>query len=207
MKRILILLSILLLSNTSLRGQDKAPAKIKPFNIYASAGLSTTSDPEWLKDFHKVGYHLEGAVGFNFLPATQLVFKYGINNVSKDFEFIEGASDFVDGGKLKMRMYGIDVRFAPGPPLIPFRPFVFAGVGLSRITEDDITYTGPADQLADFYDGGTIDDQSKLYVNFGGGFEFGSGPIKFFAQVKYLQVKTKEQGELKFVPISFGVKF
>ena len=176
----------------------------KPFSLYLDAGLNVTTAPQSFKDYHKLGYHAEGGIGFKAFPMIQIVGKLGFYTVAKDWNFIPGLSDILDGGNIKIMTFGFDARASIGAPLVPIKPFGFIGGGWAKVAENDITFSGTG-SIGDYYTG-MMEDQTKFYYNFGGGLEFGSGPLAFFIQAKYMSIATDGES-IKYIPVSFGIKF
>ncbi len=184
----------------------------KPFSIYLDAGLQSTSSPDWFKDYHKLGYHAEGGIGFKVFPFVEIVGKAGIQVMAKDWALIPNSP--LDGGNVRILTFGLDARAAIGAPLAPIKPFVFAGVGLAKISEADITISGSG-LLNSLYNN-QLDKKTKMYYNLGAGLEFGGGPFKFFIQARYMgftaerievPIVGEEDNKIKYIPVSFGIKF
>lgn len=181
-----------------------AQAPSKPFSIYVDGGVNMVTSPQWFKDYHKLGYHFEGGLGIKALPFIQVVGRVGIHRIVKDWTFVQGLSDVLDGGNVKIMTFGLDAKATLGAPMVPIKPYGLAGIGFAKVSEDDITFTGVG-SIADYYPY-QIPDQTKFYYNVGAGLELGSGPFNFFFQAKYVSISL-EGGSIKYIPVSFGIKF
>jgi opacity protein-like surface antigen len=198
MKIFFILLTAVLMLSFSVSAQTPS----KPFSVYANGGLTMVSSPEEFKDFHKLGFNFGAGIGFKAVPMIELVLKGEYHPISKDWEFVDDL-DGISGGKVKIITFGVDARISSPSLILPIKPFGFAGFGLAKLKQDAIVI----DPLVDL--GNIIipeyENQNKTYFNIGGGIEFGTG-IKMFLQAKYMYIKTDGE-DLKFIPVSFGIKF
>lgn len=203
MKKLSLILIVLLFGVVASTSAQVPGVPSKPFNLYLDAGLNSTSAPDAFKDYHKLGYHTEGGIGFKAFPFIQVVGKVGFYTIAKDWNFIQGLSDILDGGNVKIMTFGLDARASIGAPAVPIKPFALVGVGLAKISEDDITTT--IGDVSDHYTGG-LADQTKFYYNIGGGLEFGGGLFSFFIQARYVSIATEGES-IKYIPVSLGIKF
>ncbi len=209
MKKLSLLLIVLFFGVVASTSAQIPGVPSKPFSIYLDAGVNATSSPTWFKDYHKLGYHAEGGIGFKAFPFIEIVGKAGIHVMAKDWSFIPNSP--LGGGKVNILTFGLDARASVGAPLAPVKPFVLAGIGLAKISEADITYG----EISLPYNN-QLSDKTKLYYNFGAGVEFGGGPIKFFIQARYMGFKVEriytpvageEDNNIRYIPISLGIKF
>lgn len=203
MKKLMILTAVLLFGVVSSVSAQVPGVPSKPFSLYLDGGLNIVSSPDAFKDFHKLGYHVEGGIGFKVAPFVQVVGKLGMNTIAKDWEFVPALADILDGGNVKIMTFGLDLRAALGAPLVPIKPFAFVGGGYAKISENDITVSTGV--IEDYYVGG-FEDMTKFYYNIGAGLEFGSGPMSFFIQGRYTSISTDGES-IKYMPISLGIKF
>jgi len=208
MKKLSLILIVLLFGVVA---STSAQVPGKPFTLYLDAGINSTSSPDWFKDAHKLGYHAEGGIGFKAAPFIEIVGKTGIHVLAKDWSLIPNSP--LDGGNVKMLTFGLDARASIGAPLAPIKPFAFVGFGWAKITEDDIS--GAPGLLTDLYNN-QLADKTKIYYNIGAGIEFGGGPFKFFLQARYMGFTAErinvplvgaEADKIKYIPITFGIKF
>ena len=214
MKKLSLILIVLLFGIVAATSAQVPGVPSKPFSVYLDAGLNATSSPTWFKDYHKLGYHAEAGIGFKAFPFIEIVGKAGIQVMAKDWSLIPNSP--LDGGNVKILTFGLDARASVGAPLAPIKPFVLAGIGLAKISEDDITSSDILySEIPSIYNN-QLADKTKLYYNIGGGIEFGGGPIKFFIQARYMGFKVErintpnageEDNNIKYIPISFGIKF
>ena len=211
MKKLSIILIVMLFGVVATASAQAPGVPSKPFTLYLNAGLNSSSTPDWFKDAHKLGYHAEGGIGFKAFPFIQIVGKAGIHVMAKDWALIP--NNPLDGGNVKMMTFGLDARASIGAPLAPIKPFVLVGIGMAKISEDDIT--GAPSFLTDLYNN-QLADKSKMYYNIGGGIEFGGGPFSFFLQIRYMGFTAdrinipdigQEDDKIKYIPVSLGIKF
>ena len=171
-----------------------------PFSLYGGGLLSIPNSPDGFKDSYKNGYHLMLGIGLKTMPMMQLVGKAEYHRFGANYS---GMSGLADGGE-NIALYGVDLRFSPGAPAIPFRPFVFGGGGLASVRYNQFTGSDPlATAVAN---AGLPTDESKFFYNFGGGLEVKFAPmVSLFAQVRYVNVSTEGQ-KTSFIPITVGLK-
>ena len=206
MKKLTLILIVMFFGVVASTSAQVPGIPSKPFNLYLDAGLNSTSAPDAFKDYHKLGYHAEGGIGFNAAPFIQIVGKVGINTIAKDWNFVPGLSDVLQGGNVKVLTFGLDARTSIGAPAVPIKPFGFIGGGYAKVSEDDIALSSIATGVIEDYYSNGLADQTKFYYNIGAGLEFGGGPFSFFFQAKYTSIAT-EGGSIKYIPVSFGIKF
>ncbi len=195
MRKVLFITIALLL--TALTGYAQVPAQ--PFNLYAGGGITLGSAPQEFTDFHKEGYNLMAGLGLNLMPPIQFVGKVEYHAFSKDFdEFFPSITD-LEGGTRRILMFGVDARLGANVPTAPITPFVFAGLGLASISENDLQ---TAVEIAfDEYD-----TETEFYLNLGGGIEFKFMQIlNVFIQGKYVNIK-QAGDNLIIIPLTVGIK-
>lgn len=194
MKKLMLLIGAVALLATAASAQ--APV---PFSIYAGGLVSIPNSPSEFKAAYKDGYHGTLGLGIKTMPMTQLVAKVEYHKFAYD-----QASSGLSGGAQNVWLFGADLRFAMGAPAAPFKPFIFAGGGLSKIMFGEFTGTDP---LATAVMNSSLPtDQSKFYYNLGAGLEFKFAPmINLFAQARYVSISTDNQ-KTSFVPITVGLK-
>lgn len=197
MKTIFTLIIVLLIMSLTVSAQ--APSK--PFNVYLNGGLSMVTGPQDFKDYHKVGLNFGAGIGFKAIPVIEIVLKGEYNLISKDWDFVAGLEG-ISGGKVKILTFGADAKISSPSLILPIKPYGFAGFGFANLKEDEIVID-PLIDIAIIIP--MYKDQTKTYFNVGGGIEFGTG-IKMFLQAKYMYIKT-DGDDLKFIPVSFGIKF
>ncbi|KAA3633236.1 MAG: hypothetical protein DWP97_09530 [Calditrichaeota bacterium] len=184
MKKILLLAIIVMAFAFSASAQVPA----KPFNIYASAGLTLPSGDA--SDFYKSGFHGNAQLGFNSFPKGEILINLGYHKLSSDYEGVEG-------GDLSAILAGADLKLNLGVPAAPISPFVFAGAGISTLSWSDETET--IGTVTTTY---TYDSENKFYFEVGGGVQFS----QFFVKVRYVNISIDDM-TLAMLPLSVGVKF
>jgi len=173
---------------------------VKPLTLYAGGGLTLKSAPQEFTDFHKEGYHLMAGLGFRLIPLIEAVGKLEYHSFSKDFdEFAPSITD-IEGGTRRLLMFGADARLGADVPTAPMTPFLFAGLGLARMSENDLVTAVEIAYLQP-------DAETDLYLNIGGGIEFKMlHVLNVFVQGKYVTVR-QEGDDLVIIPITVGIKF
>ncbi len=198
MKKFTILLAVLLFG---LVATASAQVPMKPFTIYASAGVTTPMSPDDFKDGWGTGYHANAQLGFNMYPKTEFVLNLEYHKFGADADFLEIA----EGGDKSVIMAGGDFKLNLGAPMVPIKPFLLVGAGIAVLSTSDVTIdVGP--DIGTF----SIDSENKLYYQIGGGIEF----TNFFIRAKFVTIKdgasdvdlgTEENASM--MPISIGIKF
>ncbi len=171
-----------------------------PFSIYAGGLVSIPNGPSEFKDAYKNGYHGSLGLGLKTMPMTQLVAKVEYHK----FAYDQANNAGLTGGAQNVWLFGADLRFAMGAPVAPFKPFIFAGGGLAKITFGE--FNGPDLLSTAVLNSSLPNDQSKFYYNLGAGLEFKFAPmIDLFAQARYVSISTDNQ-KTSFIPITVGLK-
>ncbi|UCD64946.1 MAG: outer membrane beta-barrel protein [Candidatus Zixiibacteriota bacterium] len=196
MKRI----GLVLLTVTLAAGICTAQGVPKPFDLYLGGGLSFGSAPQEFTDFHKEGYHLAAAIGFNAMPLLQVVGRVEYHSFSKDLDEFMPDVDDLTGGTRRLLMFGVEGRLKAGIPTAPIRPYLLGGIGLARLSESD--FKTAAFIILDEYE-----DETDFFFHAGGGLEF-KAMVMFNLFVEGRYVNIKQTGDnLVFIPISVGLKF
>ncbi len=194
MKRLLLTLSLVMVF--AIAGSAQVP---QPFSFYGGGAITIPASPDGFDALYKTGWHGMAGVGYKMAPKMQVVGKFEYHNFATDFEGLS-----IDGGNNKYAMFGADARFSPSVPALPFKPFVFGGMGLAHITYDDFTGT---DLMTSVLNAAIPDAQNKVYYNFGAGFDITAGPAwSLFVQGRYVSIAT-EGASTAFIPFTLGVKF
>lgn len=198
MKKALLVLGVLVLFAMSASAQMPS----KPFNLYAGGGMSMPLSPDGFKDMQKTGYHGMVGIGFNVMPALQVVGKAEYHSLAADHSIyslmLSTAESDISGGTFTPLMFGADARYSFSLPAAPVTPFVLGGLGMARLSFSDVEFTG-----------GTMmfESQTKMYWNVGGGFEFKAGPsASLFVEARYVSIAT-DGDSIGMLPISLGIKF
>ena len=198
MKKALLVLGVLVLFAISASAQMPS----KPFSLYAGGGMTMPMSPDAFKDMQKTGYHGMVGIGFNAMPALQVIGKIEYHAMAADNSIyslmLSTAENDIKGGTFTPLMFGADARYAFSLPAAPIAPFVIAGAGMARLSYSDVEWTG-----------GTMsfDSESKMYWNVGGGFEFKAGPAaSLFVEARYVSIATDGEAT-SMLPISLGIKF
>ena len=200
MKKLLIISSILLVFAVGASAQVPG----KPFTIYAGGGITLPNSPDGFKELYKMGFNGMGALAFKIHPMFDLVGKVEYHYFSMDKEKAAAMYAFTgdpSGGSLSTILFGLDARFAPSLPAAPIKPYVFAGLGMAKMSAKEIEVPII----------GTIEpypDKTKMYLNFGAGLDFQN----FFIQARYLRIASPSEDDanddpLVSIPISVGLKF
>jgi hypothetical protein len=170
----------------------------KPFDIYVGAGLSLpVSNSEDLTEVYKTGFHGMGGIGFNINRFIETVLKVEYHTLARDWSY--PAAPGGAGGTLQAMFGGADMKFSPRSMGAPALPFLFGGVGVAIFSVSELSGATAFTFVPE--------DDSKLYFDFGAGFEFvTSEDLTLFVQGSYVTVAFDEQNRA-FVPITVGVKF
>jgi hypothetical protein len=175
-----------------------------PFQLSIGGGASLPVSPEWLRDFHGAGFHIQGLIGREITPAIRVNGKIEFHHIRKDWDRVERTGDSIDGADLSIWMLGLDAKFSGAASIIPGKLHAFVGSGGARILESGVTTIGSVDLSP--YDVKSLEDQNRWYVHFGGGFEYPTNiDATFFAEARYLSLLT-EDGSLVFVPLTLGFR-
>lgn len=196
MRKLILMLAILLTFALAASAQVSSP-----LSFYAGGALSLPNGPDGFKDAYKTGYHGWVGAGYSLAPTFQVIGKVEHNRFSFDAGTITG----VDGGTMKIWMYGADAKFAPSVPAFPIKPFLFAGAGWASSKVDE--FTGSNTLATAALNTGTNESVTKMYYNFGAGADLFSGPaFSVFLQGRWVSIQT--DGETtNFIPISMGLRF
>jgi hypothetical protein len=172
-----------------------------PLSFYAGGALSLPNGPDGFKDAYKTGYHAWVGAGYSVAPKFQLIGKIEHNRFSFDAGDISG----VDGGTMKIWMYGVDAKFSPSVPTFPIKPFLFGGAGMASAKIDE--FTGSNTLATAALNAGTGESTTKMYYNIGAGADLFNGPtFSIFMQGRWVSIQT-EGSSTSFIPISMGVRF
>ena len=189
----------------------------KPFNLYFSIGGTFPVESDLFNDYHKLGYNLNGGLGFSTLPRLQTIARVGLHKISKDWKYLKYADelgnvydDAFDGGDVTAITYGVDLKLDLGLPALPVKPFLIGGIGFANLSEGDVKITVANMEL---WNPEFVDKGNQFYWSLGGGVALSSGPMfSFFLEARYMNIKQSEisDGEvdnLVVIPINVGVKF
>ncbi len=196
MRKLMLILAILLSFAVGASAQMSSP-----LSFYAGGALSLPNGPTGFKDLYKTGYHGWIGAGYSVAPTFQVIGKIEHNH----FSFDNGTYTGVEGGSMKIWMYGADAKFSPKVPAFPIKPFLFAGTGFasSKISE----FTGSNTLATSVLNVGTNQTTTKMYWNIGAGADLFSGPaFSIFLQGRWVSIQT-EGSSTSFIPISMGVRF
>jgi hypothetical protein len=196
MRKLMLILAILL--SFAVVASAEVPS---PLSFYAGGAFSMPNGPTAFKDAYKTGYHGWIGAGYTVAPTFQVVGKIEHNH----FAFDNGSFTGVEGGSMKIWMYGADAKFSPKVPTFPIKPFMFAGAGWasSKISE----FTGSNTLATAVLNEGTNQTVTKMYWNIGAGADIFSGPaFSVFLQGRWVSIQT-EGSSTSFIPVSMGVRF
>lgn len=175
MQKIIIGLSLTLLLALSASAQVSSPIK-----VYVGGGMSFPQTPSEFNDNFKTGWHGMAGVSMSVFPRISAMGKIVYHNFSNDL-------DQVDGGELKVTMFGVDARANLGVPTMPISPVLFGGIGFANLKQASYNIAWQPEIGMDF----TLEDQTKFYYNIGGGLEWSLMPaISAFAQATWITVST-----------------
>ena len=168
------------------------------FSFYAGGAVSMPNsegfDAGW-----GTGWHGLAGAGYKMSPKFQLVGKLEYHNFASDLAGLP-----IDGGNTKITMFGTDGRYSLGLPAAPIKPYFFGGLGMASVSWDD--FTGSS-SLTTAINAGIPESTTKLYYNFGAGFDLTTGPaFSLFLQGRYVSVTTEGEA-LAFIPVTIGLKF
>lgn len=196
MRRIMTLLAILLAFG-AMSASAQTPS---PVSIYAGGLMSFPSAPDNFSSSFENGWHAYVGVGMKAMPMLQLVGKAELHTFGQDFDEL-GLED-LDGGSARIWMFGADGRFSINVPSFPIKPFLLAGGGFARVSQNE--YEGT---LATAYNETRPAAETDFYYNFGGGVNLASTPaFSLFAMARYVSIQT-EGDPTTYIPITIGLKF
>lgn len=174
----------------------------KPFTVYIGGGLTKPSTLSDFNDSWKTGFHAVGGIGFSFLPFMQTVGKVEFHQLGFDWDK-QGLPD-VNGNEYQLLLFGLEGRVGFGAPGAPFKPFIFGGGGLARISFTDVSDPDQALLIGDF--SSIFKSKTKGYFNFGAGLEFKILPVAtLYIQMQSLQIATDGKTSSMF-PFTIGLK-
>lgn len=193
MKRVITILSILLVFAVAASAQVP-----NPVSLYGGGAVSMPSGDGFSSGWN-TGWHGHLGVGYKMSPLFQVVGKAEFHNFGANLDGLA-----LDGGDIKISMFGADGRYQLNMPAAPIKPFFFGGIGLANWKIDDYTGSSLAASVLNAANPGT---QSKLYWNIGAGVDFKVGPTaSLFVQGRYVNI-TSDGSSLGFIPITLGLKF
>jgi hypothetical protein len=191
MRNVVLVFSLLFIFAPDVSGQAS-----RPFDIYVGGVISPASSPSWFKDFWKDGSHFTGGIGYRALPKIQIVLKVQYHNFPYDYDRLDASG--VIGSSQNLYLGGIDGRLSTNLPGTRIRPFMFAGLGVAKLTT-----SGHSDGWRRFT---TPLEETRMYTNVGGGIEFKIVPIlTFFVQAGFVSISTT-RGDFSFIPITAGLR-
>ena len=145
-----------------------------------SIGAGATLPQGDYGDVVGTGWHAMGAATFS-IPASPIKIRadvaYHSNAASDDAVDITENIIAVSGDAM--------FSFAPGP----ISPYLLGGVtwGSASLSGDDAP---------------DVDSESDFGYNIGGGLNFGLGPLKLFAEARWMSI-----GDVDIVPVTLGIHF
>ncbi|MCH7946586.1 MAG: outer membrane beta-barrel protein [candidate division Zixibacteria bacterium] len=170
-----------------------------PISFYGGGALSVPSSPSGFSDGWKTGYHGFAGVGFSVAPKMKIVGKVEYHSFASDFGITN-----LDGGAMKVLMFGPEAQLSLGAPMVPIKPFLSAGVGMASVSFADFTGTDPLVAALNTANSGA--SSTNFFYSIGGGLEFSIGPTaSFFVQARYATI-SGDGGSTSFLPISVGLK-
>lgn len=166
-----------------------------PIKVYVGGGLSFPGTPTEFKDNFKTGWHGMGGVSMSVFPRLSAVGKVMYHTFSNDL-------DQVDGGELKVTMFGVDAKADLGVPTMPISPVLFGGIGFANVKQASYTIAGLGWGEIDY----DLEDQTKFYYNIGGGVEWKVMPgISAFGQGTWVTITTDGDNS-SFWCLTAGIK-
>ena len=170
-----------------------------PISFYGGGALSVPSAPSGFSDGWKTGYHGFAGVGFSVAPKMKIVGKVEYHSFASDFGLTN-----LDGGAMKVLMFGPEAQLSLGAPMVPIKPFLSAGVGMASVSFADFTGTDPLVAALNTANSGA--SSTNFFYSIGGGLEFSVGPTaSLFVQARYASI-SGDGGSTSFLPISVGLK-
>ena len=195
MKKVLLTVAAVLVMSSLVMAQVPAP----PISFYGGGALSLPSSPSGFSDGWKTGYHGFVGVGFSVAPKMKIVGKVEYHNFASNFGLTN-----LDGGNMKVLMFGPEAQLSLGAPMVPIKPFLSAGVGMASVSFADFTGTDPL--VAALNTANSGGSNTNFFYSIGGGLEFSIGPTAaFFVQARYATI-TGGGGSTSYLPISVGLK-
>ncbi|HOP06971.1 MAG TPA: outer membrane beta-barrel protein [candidate division Zixibacteria bacterium] len=190
MQKLMIATALVVLLAVSASAQVSSPIK-----LYAGGGISFPQTPDEFSDNFKTGWHGMGGISMLVFPRVSAMGKVMYNQFSNDL-------DQVDGGELKVTMFGADARVDLGFPTMPIKPIVFGGIGLANVKLASYDISGLTEGDIDF----ALEDQTKFYYNIGGGLEWKLMPaVSAFGQATWITIATDGDNS-SFWSLTAGVK-
>ncbi|MFH1372260.1 MAG: hypothetical protein ABII79_00470 [bacterium] len=174
---------------------EQVPAKSTA--VYIGAGASIPVSPDEFQDFWSVGFH--GTIGVG-LKVTRTLYIVGKTEYhSMPFSWGTFGVTGVSGAALRAFMVGGDARFVFGSSSASANGVFFAGLGVANLSFSDISAPGIHIPLGF--------EETKLYINLGGGVEIKTGStMKVFIQGTVVSVATSGEST-GFMPLTVGLRF
>lgn len=194
---ILVITAVLLITGSI----ASAPLPIK---LYAGAGITKPTSMSDLEDGWKDGFNVMGGIGLGIFPVVDIVGKVEYHEIDLDWDALNLPENIrnIFGNDLRLLMVGIEARYELGIPTSTLKPFIFAGVGMARMTYSSIVnpiMLVGVNELA-------LSNQNKTYINYGAGLSFSMGPLfDIFLQIQQVKVTTENKTSTLF-PITLGIK-
>lgn len=172
-----------------------------PMSVYAGGALSVPAGGDFFKNAFKTGYHGWVGVGMSTAPRMSLIGKIEYTSFSSEAAGLLGTT----GGTEKILMFGVDGKFSLGLPAAPIKPFLFGGLGMANVKQDDFSNSNSL--ITSALNTTVIESETKFYFNVGAGLDLFSGPaFSIFAQAKYVSIATTG-ASTQFIPFSIGARF
>jgi len=189
MKRALVSLAAAAIAFVPAVSQAQHASAAQPLKFSMGAGVAMPMD-SW-GDFVGTGFHLEGMGTKNLVSAP--VFLRGELAAtlfgSKTFASGLGAgNDWKGSGNQVAGMFDVGYNFVSSSSV---KPYVLGGLGLHHTTAK-----------VDFNGSSSSSSTNDLGVNLGGGMRFKMGGRVAFLEARYISA-----GDVKSLPIGFGVEF
>lgn len=189
------ILALVFGSNAS--AQIPQTPEIKP-RIYLGAGFSALTGPSGFTDNFGASYSFMGAVGLPLPGGLEPVAKfqyhdYSLANAATALGFTDPNTRFI--------MFGADVKYSLGPPLVPAKFYFLGGGGILNLKQDAFSITSGTTTL-NF----PSTSASNFYFNFGAGVDVKLGPVfALFLEAKYTSA-SNTGGSIGFFPVFAGIR-
>lgn len=193
MKRILCAAAAMVMTAGAAQAQV-----LRPFSVGVAGGISLPTGD--LNTGVNTGFNLAASLGYKPVAVPFGIRVEGAwDQWGIDQDAFGGSSSGVDGHVRSLSLTGnavVDI-----PVSSPVKPYVIGGLGLYHINSSASTSSGGATFTE------TTDAENKLGFNIGGGIRMPLGTLDTYVEARYHFVTGLDDGNFRFVPITFGIRF
>jgi opacity protein-like surface antigen len=178
---------------------------------FLDGGLSVSSAPDVFSDYWSLGFNVGGGIGYAATPVVHVLASFRYNRFGLDEDEILAslsavgfnvAGVTVSGGAATTITGMAELRLLLPTGGSAASPYFSGGLGLFRISADDVTATGP---------GGTAringSSETDLCVAFGAGLRFHAGPHTRLLLGGMYTIGFSEGQSTQYFPVSVGFEF